>query len=76
MRVVGTSVAGLTSLEDLVPRLRQVGATHKTVGVQSMHYDILFRHLMRAIRDEVGRDNWDQRNSKMRGIRRSHPFQI
>ncbi len=60
MRVVGTSVAGLTSLEDLVPRLRQVGATHKTVGVQSMHYDILFRHLMRAIRDEVGPDNWDQ----------------
>ena len=60
MRVVGTSVAGLTSLEELVPRLRQVGATHKTVGVQSMHYDILFRHLMRAIRDEVGPDNWDQ----------------
>ncbi len=60
MRVVGTSVAGLTSLEELVPRLRQVGTTHKTVGVQNMHYDILFRHLMRAIRDEVGPENWDQ----------------
>lgn len=60
MRVVGTSVAGLTSIDELIPRLRQVGATHKTVGVQAMHYDILFRHLMRAIREEVGPDNWDQ----------------
>lgn len=60
MRVVGTSVAGLTSIDDLIPRLRQVGSTHKMVGVQSMHYDILFRHLMKAIREEVGPDNWDQ----------------
>ena len=60
MRVVGTCVAGLTSLEDLIPRLRSVGATHKRVGVQNMHYDILYRHLIRAIREEVGPENWDE----------------
>jgi hypothetical protein len=36
-----------------VPKLRAVGATHKTVGVQSFHYDILFRHLVSAIKEEV-----------------------
>ena len=56
--MVGTCVAGLTSIEELVPRLRNVGATHKIVGVQSMHYDILYRHLISAIREEVGKD-WD-----------------
>ena len=60
MRVVGTCVAGLTSMEELIPRLRSVGATHKVVGVQSMHYDILYRHLIRAIREEVGPENWDE----------------
>lgn len=30
------------------------------VGVQNMHYDILYRHLIQAIRDEVGSGNWDQ----------------
>lgn len=60
MRVVGTCVAGLTKIEDLIPRLRTVGATHKTVGVQPIHYDILYKHLIRAIRDEVGPDNWNQ----------------
>ena len=60
MRVVGTCVAGLTKIEDLIPRLRSVGATHKTVGVQPHHYDILYKHLVKAIRDEVGPDNWDQ----------------
>ena len=58
MRVVGTSVAGLTNIEDLVPRLRAVGATHKTVGVQSFHYDILFRHLVNAIK--VSRVEWSR----------------
>jgi len=60
MRVVGTCVAGLTSIEDLIPRLRHVGETHKTVGVQSLHYDILYRSLVRAIREEVGPQNWDE----------------
>ena len=60
MRTVGTCVAGLTSIEDLVPRLRNVGVTHKMVGVQNMHYEILYRHLVEAIRDEVGCANWDQ----------------
>ena len=57
MRVVGTSVAGLTNIEDLVPRLRAVGATHKTVGVQAFHYDILFRHLVNAIKVSEGEWN-------------------
>lgn len=60
MRTVGSCVAGLTSLEELVPRLRSVGATHKMVGVQSMHYNILYRHLIAAIRDDVGPDFWDE----------------
>ena len=60
MRVVGTCVAGLTSIEDLVPRLRNVGATNKVVGVQNMHYDILYRQLIRAIREEVGPEHWDE----------------
>lgn len=60
MQVLGSAVAGKISVEDLVPRLRSVGATHKIVGVQNMHYDILYRHLVTAIREEVGPENWDQ----------------
>jgi hypothetical protein len=60
MRVLGTTVAGLSNIADLVPRLRSVGATHKMVGVQNMHYDILFRHLVGVIKEEVGPDKWDE----------------
>ena len=60
MRVVGTCVAGLTDLEQLIPRLRQVGATHATVGVKDLHYDILYRYIVRAIREEVGPEKWDE----------------
>jgi hemoglobin-like flavoprotein len=60
MRVIGTAVAGKIGVEELVPRLRNVGATHKIVGVQNMHYDILYRHLVTVIREEVGPENWDQ----------------
>jgi hemoglobin-like flavoprotein len=60
MRVIGTAVAGKISVEELVPSLRNVGATHKIVGVQNMHYVILYRHLVAVIREEVGPENWDQ----------------
>lgn len=60
MGVVGTCVAGLASIEDLVPRLRSVGATHKIAGVQNMHYDILYGYLVNGIKEEVGPQNWDE----------------
>lgn len=60
MRVIGTAVAGKIRVEELVPRLRNVGVTHKVVGVQTMHYDILYRHLVMVIREDVGPQNWDQ----------------
>jgi hemoglobin-like flavoprotein len=58
MRIIGTAVAG--KVEQLVPRLRNIGATHKTVGVQNMHYVILCRHLVSVIREEVGPEIWNQ----------------
>ena len=60
MRTLGTCVAGLTSLEDLVPKLRSVGSTHKIAGVKPMHYEILYRQLVKAIKEEVGEDIWDE----------------
>lgn len=44
MRTVGTCVAGLTTIQDLVPRLRTVGLTHKVrfcVGCCCFHLPFL-----------------------------------
>ena len=60
LRAIGSAVAGKISVEELVPRLRNVGATHKIVGVQNMHYTILYRHLVTVLREELGPENWDQ----------------
>jgi hemoglobin-like flavoprotein len=59
MRVVGTCVAGLTSMDDLVPKLRRIGSTHRQAGVQDWHYEIMYRHLISTLRDEIG-SRWDQ----------------
>ena len=59
MRVVGTCVAGLTSIDDLVPKLRRIGSTHRQAGVQDWHYEIMCQHLISTLRDEIG-SQWDQ----------------
>lgn len=59
MRVVGTCVAGLNSIDDLVSKLRTIGKTHRQAGVQEQHYQLMYRHLISTLRDEIG-SSWDQ----------------
>ena len=59
MRVVGTCVAGLERIDDLVPKLRRIGSTHRQSGVQDIHYDLMYRHLIRTLKDEIG-SSWDR----------------
>jgi len=54
MRTLGDCVAGATSMEELVPKLRAIGKVHARVGVQQHHYDVLFRHLADAIAHALG----------------------
>jgi hemoglobin-like flavoprotein len=60
MDAVGLCVQGIEHLPDLVPTLRTLGTLHASLGVQDFHYDVVYKHLMRAIEDEVGSDVFDK----------------
>jgi len=59
METLGECVAGLTQLDEIVPKLRAIGKVHEGAGVRDEHYDVLFKHLMEAIAAELGPDDWD-----------------
>jgi hemoglobin-like flavoprotein len=68
MDAVGTCVAGLTYLPDLVPTLRMLGQMHASLGVQAFHYDVVYNLLMDAIEAEVGVANFDKETREAWGI--------
>ncbi|CAB9527030.1 Globin domain protein [Seminavis robusta] len=60
METVGVCVAGLSHLPDLIPTLRSLGKMHGSIGVQAFHYDAVYKHLMEAIAEHVGPENFDE----------------
>mmetsp|Transcript_82802 Transcript_82802/g.208504 ORF Transcript_82802/g.208504 Transcript_82802/m.208504 type:complete len:842 (+) Transcript_82802:50-2575(+) len=51
---VGNAVAGLHDAEQLVPRLRELGARHVNYGAEEEHLNIVSKSLMRVLRNVLG----------------------
>ena len=60
MREVGNCVSGLNDMELLVPRLRSLGRFHGSFGIQQVHYSLFFKHLLAAVRDALGPEQFDE----------------
>lgn len=60
MDAVGLCVQGINHIPDLIPTLRTLGTLHGSLGVQDFHYDVVYKHLMNAIEDEVGSKAFDK----------------
>jgi hemoglobin-like flavoprotein len=64
MQFLGKFVSGLTCLEQAIPQVRAIGKLHVRVGVEPHHYDILFKHLIETIADELGPLSFDMATKK------------
>ena len=58
MNTVGGAVAGLSNMNDLIPKLQHLGRIHTLVGVQPEHYDWLYHILVDTIHKHVGNSRW------------------
>ena len=54
MMMIGTAVAGLSRLEELVPAVRDLGARHAGYGVQDAHYDTVAAALLDTLAIGLG----------------------
>jgi hemoglobin-like flavoprotein len=54
MTMIGTAVAGLSRLDQLVPAVEQLGARHVGYGVQDAHYDTVAAALLDTLQKGLG----------------------
>ena len=54
MMMIGTAVAGLSRLDELVPAVEQLGARHAGYGVQDAHYETVGAALIDTLQKGLG----------------------
>jgi len=58
MSMLGNAAAGLSDMETLLPKLRELGRMHTNIGVLPEYYDLVYSCLMETVAKKVGPSKW------------------
>ena len=58
MDMLGRATMGLSDMQVLIPKLRQLGRLHTVVGVKAEYYDDVYHVLIQVIKKKVGKSKW------------------